>query len=165
VTFSYGEGNGIIIGDSGIMMNNLMGEEDLFPDGFHRWPAGQRLATMMSPSIIEHSDGSVSVLGSGGANRIRSALLQVIRYLLDHDYSLERAVEAARLHFESGTLNAETFEMEDGGASLAALGAEHLVCFERPNLFFGGVHAVRRHADGTLEGAGDPRRGGVCLLA
>ena len=32
------------------------------------------------------------------------------------------------------------------------------------NLFFGGVHAARRHAKGGVEGAGDPRRQGVALV-
>jgi hypothetical protein len=33
------------------------------------------------------------------------------------------------------------------------------------NLFFGGVHTAKHDPrDGTFEGAGDPRRGGVCQV-
>jgi gamma-glutamyltranspeptidase / glutathione hydrolase len=163
VTFSYGEGNGVLIDGTGIMMNNLMGEEDLFPGGFHSWPQGQRLATMMSPTLVVKGD-EVVVMGTGGANRIRTALIQVISNLLDHGMDVEHAVRAARVHFEDGVLNGETIDDPALGSLLAALGADKVVTFDEPNLFFGGVHLVRRRADGTLEGAGDLRRGGVCVV-
>ncbi len=164
VTFSYGEGNAHIIGNSGIMMNNLMGEEDIHPKGFGHAALGERLPTMMSPTLMLGDDGAVTVLGTGGANRIRSAIVQVVSLLADQGYDAERAVAAARLHYENGVLNAETFDRDDGGDMLAELGAQQLVRFEERSLFFGGVHMVRRAADGTLSGAGDPRRGGVCRI-
>jgi len=164
VTFSFGEGNGNIIDGTGIMMNNLMGEEDLFPNGFHTAPAGSRLSTMMAPTIVIADSGDILALGSGGANRIRTALTQVMTNVLCHDYNVEHAVCAGRIHFEAGVLNAETYELNNAGADLDQLGAEQTVRFDRPNLFFGGVHLVRRCANGHLEGAGDPRRDGACLI-
>jgi gamma-glutamyltranspeptidase/glutathione hydrolase len=164
VTFSYGEGNAHIIGNSGIMMNNLMGEEDIHPDGFGHSPKGQRLPTMMSPSLMIDDGGGVTVLGTGGANRIRTAIVQVVSLLLDHRYEAQQAVSSPRMHYESGVLNAETFEMDDNGDALEGLGATKFVRFPERNLFFGGVHMVRRGADGKLTGAGDPRRGGVCRV-
>jgi gamma-glutamyltranspeptidase/glutathione hydrolase len=161
VTFSFGEGNGSIVGDTGIMMNNLMGEADLHPDGFGRTPTGTRLSTMMSPTILLDDDGGITVLGTGGANRIRSAIVQVVSLLVDRRYDAERAVAAPRLHYEDGVLNAEVMEMSDGGKVLEQLGARELVRFDERSLFFGGVHLVRRAGDGTLSGAGDPRRGGT----
>jgi gamma-glutamyltranspeptidase/glutathione hydrolase len=165
ITFSYGEGNGSLVGETGIMMNNLLGEEDLFPGGFHSWPAGKRLATMMCPTLVVSPDGQdVVVMGTGGANRIRTALMQVISNLLDRGLRARPAVEAARVHFEDGVLNAEGFDDPDLERTLRALGAERVVTFDEPNLFFGGVHLVRRRADGTFSGAGDPRRGGACRV-
>jgi len=164
VTFSYGEGNAHIIGNSGIMMNNLMGEEDIHPKGFGHAPVGERIPTMMSPTLMLSDDGAITVMGTGGANRIRSAIVQVVSLLADHGHDAESAVAAARLHYENGVLNAETFDRDDGGSMLAELGAKELVRFEERSLFFGGVHMVRRAADGTLSGAGDPRRGGVCRI-
>lgn len=164
VTFSYGEGNGVIIDGTGIMMNNLMGEEDLFPGGFHSWPAGARLSTMMSPTLLVTPEGDVTVLGTGGSNRIRTAMTQVISNLVDHDLPVGEAVTAPRVHFEGGVLNAEVFDAGPRRGVLEGLGANELIVFDEPNLFFGGVHLVRRRADGTLEGAGDPRRGGTCRV-
>jgi gamma-glutamyltranspeptidase/glutathione hydrolase len=161
VTFSHGEGCGILIPGTGIMMNNLMGEEDLFPAGFHRWPAGTRLATMMSPTLVEDRDGSFTVLGSGGANRIRTALVQVVSQLVDHGRALSDAVAAPRAHFEGGVLHAETPDRPQAAAFLDHLGARQVIRFERRHLFFGGVHAVRRGPGGELAGTGDGRRGGA----
>lgn len=166
VTFSFGEGNGHLIGDTGVMMNNLMGEEDLFPGGFHSWPAGQRLSTMMAPTIAVSPEGDLIAMGSGGANRIRTAMTQVISYLLDRRDAVGHAVKAPRVHYEAGVLNVETYEMPPGtdDSWLDTLGASMVVRFDEPNLFFGGVHLVRRTPQGELQGAGDPRRGGVCLV-
>ncbi|MDF1551833.1 MAG: gamma-glutamyltransferase [Deferrisomatales bacterium] len=164
VTFSYGEGNGHLLGDTGIMMNNLMGEADLFPQGFHRWPPGRRLSTMMSPSLLERPDGSLVVLGSGGANRIRTAVTQVVCRLVDCGDVPAAAVAAPRVHFEAGVLHAETRGWPSGSAFLAELGAAEFLAFPEPNLFFGGVHVVERAADGSVRGAGDPRRGGACVV-
>lgn len=164
ITFSYGEGNAHIIGNTGIMMNNLMGEEDLFPAGFGSAAPGERLPTMMSPTLMLGDDGSITVMGTGGANRIRTAIVQVISLLQDQHLAAEPAVSAPRVHFENGVLNAEVMELIDGGASLEELAPKRLVRFPEHNLFFGGVHMVQRLADGTLRGAGDPRRGGVCIV-
>jgi gamma-glutamyltranspeptidase/glutathione hydrolase len=161
VTFSFGEGNGQLIGDTGIMMNNLMGEADLHPGGFGTSPAGERLSTGMSPTILLDADGGITVLGTGGANRIRTAITQVVTFLVDRGYDAERAVSAARLHFEAGVLNVEVMDLHDRGDALAALGADSFVRFDEKNLFFGGVHLVKRTADGSLSGAGDPRRSGA----
>jgi gamma-glutamyltranspeptidase/glutathione hydrolase len=164
VTFSFGEGNAHIIDRTGIMMNNLMGEADLFPAGFGTAPPGERLPTMMSPTLLIADDGAVTVMGTGGANRIRTALVQVISLLCDHGADAVRAVAAPRIHYEDGVLNAEVFDSGDGGDALAALEPAKLVRFSEQSLFFGGVHLVERAADGTLRGAGDPRRGGVCMV-
>jgi gamma-glutamyltranspeptidase / glutathione hydrolase len=140
-------------------MNNIMGEADLSPLGFHHAPAGRRMPSMMSPTVVE-SDGEVHVaLGSSGSNRIRSALLQTIVAIVDHDLDAAAAVAAPRVHFEDGIIYAEP------GVPLDELCDPHGVqCFRALNMFFGGVQAVCRDpVTGALSGAGDPRRGGVAI--
>ena len=61
-----------------MQLNNMMGESDLHPDGFHGAEPGTRVASMMAPSLLDLPDGSVVALGSGGSERIRSALLQTV---------------------------------------------------------------------------------------
>ncbi len=162
VTCTNGEGSGVVVPGTGIHVNNIMGEQDLNPLGFHRHPAGRRMPSMMAPSVvIGGAAGEVElVLGSAGSNRIRSALLQTIVGVVDHGMSASEAVGAPRVHYEEGAVYAEP------GIPLRALAApgREVVAFHELNLFFGGVQAVQRR-DGELLGAGDPRRGGVAVWA
>lgn len=164
LTLSNGEGSAYVLPGSGIMLNNMMGEEDLNPSGFHRMPPGVRLASMMTPAIARLPDGGQVALGSGGSNRIRSAILQVLTNKLAFGMGLEDAVKAPRLHLEGGHLNVEP---GFSGAALDALEAEWPGVEQWPgtNLFFGGVHAVERLANGDFRAAGDPRRGGAVAIA
>ena len=84
------------------MLNNMLGEEDLNPQGFHRWPVNQRMTSMMSPSLVLQPKGRSIALGSGGSNRIRSAILQVLVNLIDFVMSPDDAVNQPRVHFEAG---------------------------------------------------------------
>jgi gamma-glutamyltranspeptidase / glutathione hydrolase len=161
VSLSNGEGNGFIVGKFGFMLNNMLGEEDLVRGGLDAWRPGTRLSSMMAPTIILEPDGTTTALGTGGSNRIRSAILQVAANLLDSGKSLEEAVEAARLHVErDGTVSFEPGLPAQAARAFAALGAKAHAWPER-NLFFGGVHAARRDCNGDVDGAGDPRRGGL----
>lgn len=162
-TASNGEGCGDIIPGTGIMLNNMLGEEDINPHGFHRWQSDQRMTSMMAPTIVRLADGSTVATGSGGSNRIRSAIYQVLLGIMDQSLEVEAAVLAPRIHTEGDLLSIE------GGFRPATL--EHLcsdwpehVLWEERNLFFGGVHTVKRDADGGFSGCGDPRRDGVCLV-
>ncbi len=164
LTVSNGEGCAYVLPGSGIMLNNMLGEEDLNPDGFHQWKEGCRLASMMSPAVAERADGSRLALGSGGSNRIRSAIIQVFNNLLDFELSLEKALSAPRIHLENDMLSIEegfskkTMQVLEGAAPKTHAWAGK-------NLFFGGVHIVSASPDGYFDGAGDLRRGGVVAFA
>ena len=162
VTTTLGEGSSIVVPGTGIHVNNIMGEADLNPLGFHRQPPGRRMPSMMAPTVVLASPGGdvELVLGSAGSNRIRSALLQTIVGVLDHGLPADAAVRAPRMHFEDGRVY-----LEPGvDAGPLARAGYALTSFRGPNLFFGGVQAVQRR-DGTIVGAGDPRRGGVAVGA
>ena len=155
-------GNGFIVGNFGFMLNNMLGEDDL--GTLDAWREGTRMSSMMAPTIVLAPDGTVTALGTGGSNRIRTAILQVAVNLLDHGMDLERAVEAARLHVErEGKVSFEP-GLPDGAEEALLAGAPEAHAWPARNLFFGGVHAARRHANGGVEGAGDPRRRGVAVV-
>ena len=156
-TCTNGEGSGIVVPGTGMHLNNVMGEEDLNPLGFHRHPAGRRMPSMMAPSIVMRGGEVELVLGSAGSNRIRSALLQTIVAVVDHGMPVRDAVYAPRVHFEDGVLFAEPGIELDGLETDATV-----VRFAGRNLFFGGVQAAQRRG-GRSTGAGDPRRGGVAV--
>jgi gamma-glutamyltranspeptidase / glutathione hydrolase len=161
VTCSNGTGSGLIVPGTGVHVNNMLGEEDLNPHGFHRHPPGRRLPSMMSPTVILRSGELEAGLGSGGSNRIRSAIVQSILRLLDDGLDAQAAVDAPRLHYEAGAVEAEPGIDEAALADLERRGYR-VRRWRSRNLFFGGVHAVARDPEsGALTGAGDPRRGGA----
>jgi gamma-glutamyltranspeptidase/glutathione hydrolase len=162
LTASNGEGSGIYIPDTGIMLNNMLGEEDLNPEGFHKHPPGRRISSMMAPTILLKDEEAVAVIGSGGSNRIRSAIFQAVMNLIDFGRSAEEAVNAPRMHWERGTLNMEPGA--DTAISPRLCPPAQRILWQQTNLFFGGVHAVTRDpAANTFSGAGDHRRGGVMI--
>ena len=160
VTTSNGEGSSYVVPNTQIMLNNMLGEEDLNPHGFNQWPLNQRMSSMMAPTMILKEGKPRLVLGSGGSNRIRTAILQVISNTLDFEMTLPKAVGASRIHWENGVLHIEP-GLSASFATAELPGTEQVVQWQQPNMFFGGVHAVSRGKDGRLYGAGDPRRSGA----
>ena len=155
ITTTNGEGCGEIIPQYGIMMNNMLGEKDLNPFGFHKWNKKRRLPTMISPIIITDKVEAKYVLGSGGSNRIRSANTQVILNLLFYNMSLKEAISCPRVHLEENTLFHEPgIQLPHGKLNDIKINA-----FDQKNLFFGGVNAVSSN-----EAIGDERRGGIGIV-
>jgi gamma-glutamyltranspeptidase / glutathione hydrolase len=160
VTCSNGSCSGVVVPGTGVHLNNMLGEQDLNPLGFHRHPPGRRLPSMMAPTIVMRDGAPELVLGSAGSNRIRSAILQTILRVVDDRLRAGDAVEAPRVHFEDGVVYAEpgvdTSALERAGRAIGL--------FRERNLFFGGVQAVERDRQGTFWGGGDPRRGGAAIV-
>lgn len=163
LTTSNGEGCGHILPGTGIMMNNMLGEEDVNPHGFHQWPRDQRMASMMAPTLLLDEAGTLTVTGSGGSNRIRTALLQLVLNLETFGLPLDQAVSAPRIHFERGKLSLEGGHEPDVMAEMKHRFTDNQ-SWDGLNLFFGGTHSLQRDHNGRLSGAADPRRGGVCLV-
>ena len=165
VTCSNGSGSGVLVPGTGVILNNMLGEEDLNPLGFHAIAPGRRVTSMMAPTVVLR-DGEIELgLGSAGSNRIRSAILQTIVRAIEQGMGAGDAVRAPRLHFEDGVVQAEPGIDEDALARIEARGTPVL---RRPaiNLFFGGTQAVaRERGSGKLSGGGDPRRGGSVAVA
>lgn len=159
MSVSNGEGCGHLIPGTGIMLNNMLGEEDLNSIGFHKWRPDQRMTSMMSPTLLLTPDGDEIALGSGGSNRIRTAILQVILNLVDYGMSPKNAVNSPRIHYEKGLLSIEGGFDNKEITRLVGRYPEHRMWQER-NLYFGGTHTVMKNSTG-FSGAGDIRRGGV----
>ncbi|MEZ5119730.1 MAG: gamma-glutamyltransferase [Candidatus Nanopelagicales bacterium] len=150
MTVSNGSCSGVMLPGTGIQLNNMMGESDLHPDG-HTLPVGARIRSMMAPSIVERK-GLVTALGTGGSERIRSAMVRVIAQLA-RDVDLQEAIDAPRVHLD----NDDVVQVEPGfpAEQVAALPSP-MSLWDARDFYFGGVHAVS--SDGTA--ACDARRGG-----
>jgi len=165
VTCSNGSGSGVLVPGTGVILNNMLGEEDLNPLGFHAIAPGRRVPSMMAPTVVLR-DGEIELgLGSAGSKRIRSAILQTIVRAVEQGMGADEAVRAPRLHVEQGVVQAEPGIDEE---ALARIEARGIPVLRRPaiNLFFGGTQAVaRERGSGALSGGGDPRRGGSVAIA
>jgi gamma-glutamyltranspeptidase/glutathione hydrolase len=154
VTTTNGEGSGIIAPNTGIMLNNMLGEEDLNPHGFFSWPSGVRLPSMMAPTMVLKDNKPQMVLGSAGSNRIRSAITQAVLNYTVFGHDIKEVCHEKRIHFEKGKL---FFEPGYEKAMVDEVKKHYDVTeFHDISVFFGGVNAVTD----SLVGSSDPRRGG-----
>jgi gamma-glutamyltranspeptidase/glutathione hydrolase len=164
LTNTAGESAGYVVPGTGYIPNNMLGEADLHPNGFHSRTAGQRIPTMMTPTIVLKDGHTRLVVGSGGSIRIRSAIFQVLSNLLDFGMQLTDAVNTARIHLEDGVLQCEA------GYDTAAVDELEMMGYpvnrwQKRSIYFGGAHSVSRTKNGRLVAAGDNRRGGSVATA
>ena len=164
LTASNGEGSGHVLPDMGIHVNNFLGEEDINPLGFHKFVPGSWMTTMMSPTVVLKGGSPVLVLGSGGSNRIRSAVTSALVNSLHFGVDLDTAVNAPRLHVEGDKLWFEADDNKPEAYDELQSRWTDASRFSGPNMFFGGVHATAR-LDSGLVGGGDKRRGGAVAAA
>ena len=167
VTCSNGSGSGVLVPGTGVILNNMLGEEDLNPLGFHRDrrpAAGSR--SMMAPTVVLR-DGEIDrgprqrrlqpdPLGDPADGRAAARA---------RGMGPAAAVEAPRLHFEQGIVQAEPGVDEDGAAPdrgaracRSPAGAPEPLLRRRPG-------RRPRPGPGALSGGGDPRRGGAVAVA
>ena len=161
VTASAGYGSGVMPPGTGVWMNNSLGEAELNRRGFHAWRPGTRIISNMAPTLARRDDGALLAIGSPGADRITTAILQVMVGFAHLGLPLEQAVAAPRLHVEFTPEGARV-------AHESALPVERIEhptrLFEGRHMFFGGVAAALLQPPGGFEAAADPRRtGGIAI--
>lgn len=155
LTNSNAEGSGIIVKDTGIMINNFAAEPDLMQ---YRdlYKPGERITSMMAPAIITKNKELTAVLGTGGSNRIRSAMLQTISNMIDFKMPPQKAIDATRVHVEDGLLHMEPGISKEDQNQLSK--KHKLKQWRRKDYYFGGVHIAT-----PKQSAGDHRRDGISI--
>ncbi|NYG06958.1 gamma-glutamyltranspeptidase/glutathione hydrolase [Phycicoccus badiiscoriae] len=160
ITASSGYGSGATVPGTGLMLNNCLGEPELNRLGLHALAPGTRLASNMSPTVARSPSGAALAIGSPGADRITTALMQVLgRHCLE-GMPMDQAIEAPRVHVRILDDGTPRVDLEDDEGISAAVGALGLPSFSHGprSMFFGGVGAARLLPDGTVDATGDPRR-------
>ncbi len=160
ITASSGYGSGVTVPGTGMMLNNSLGEPELNRLGLHALAPGTRLASNMAPTTARTRDGRALAIGSPGADRITTALMQVLgRYCLNGD-TLAAAINGPRLHVRHLDDGAVRVDHETDAQIVLAAERCGLPTYSHgpSSMFFGGVGAAQRDADGQLHAAGDPRR-------
>jgi len=186
ITASAGYGSGATVPGTGLMLNNCLGEPELNRLGLHSLVPGTRLASNMSPTVGRASGppsgvGQVLAIGSPGADRITTALMQVLGRFCLEGLDLAEAIDRARIHVtfrgefadpsaaaaDAGDETAlpldepvTVVQVEDDDDLVTAVQEAGLeaVVHPRRSMFFGGVAAAYRRDDGTLGAAADSRR-------
>jgi gamma-glutamyltranspeptidase/glutathione hydrolase len=142
--------------NTGIWLNNCLGELELNRHGLSAAPPGKRLPSNMAPGVARNS-GSVLAIGSPGADRITTALHQFLINFLQRGLDLNDAVAHPRMHLK----------LDDAASDLAVEpGLDPpdsrfpVTRFSALNMYFGGVVAALGKTRGEFEAAADPRREG-----
>ncbi|MDX6277006.1 MAG: gamma-glutamyltranspeptidase / glutathione hydrolase [Nocardioidaceae bacterium] len=147
VTVSSGYSSGMIAKGTGIWLNNCLGEPELNARGLHGLPPGTRLLSNMAPTVGQHPDGSSLAIGSPGADRITTAIVQVLAGFINGGLGLQQAINHSRVHVHHAGRPDERIKVE-----------------AEPTMYYGGVGATLRRLDGQLIAAADPRRDGAVRL-
>ncbi|ANS78639.1 Gamma-glutamyltranspeptidase [Serinicoccus hydrothermalis] len=166
LTASAGYGSGMTIRGTGLVANNSLGELELNRLGLHALAPGTRLASNMAPTTARRDDGAVLAIGTPGADRITTALAQVLTHMARHGEDLQTAIDRPRMHprrLQDGTTRIDHEEDAEIAESLDAAG---LTRFEHApsSMYFGGVGAALRAPDGELTAAADDRRVAATLV-
>ncbi|MCF6319441.1 MAG: gamma-glutamyltransferase [Proteobacteria bacterium] len=160
LTISNGEGCGYVVPNSGFMLNNFLGEEDINTNGFFNFKENTRMASMMSPTILENKETRIA-LGTGGSNRIKTAMFQVIWQIIAENKTLDQAINHPRFHFENGKLDIEKGFPQQSLDKIKQH-CQNVNIWQSRSLYFGGINAVQ-HGSKNLAVA-DSRRNGVGLV-
>ena len=169
MTTSLGETSGLTISNTGIVMNNFLGEADVAHPLAIQHP-GSRLITMCTPMILESPNETVA-LGSGGSSRIPHALSQVVlQYCGNEDTTWQDAIHTSRIFpnfSENFELCIEQHTLTQNFVSeLQSYFEDSLKIFESSSMYFGGVHVASvQTIDGQVVfgGEADRRRQGAIL--
>jgi gamma-glutamyltranspeptidase/glutathione hydrolase len=147
VTISSGYGSGMIAEGTGIWLNNCLGEHELNPARRHDRPPGSRLLSNMAQTVGRHRDGAILAVGSPGADRITTAISQVLAGYISGHMSLLEAVCHPRVHVHRAGRTDEQIKVETD-----------------LSMYFGGVAAALTGPDGNLDAVADPRRNGAARI-
>jgi gamma-glutamyltranspeptidase / glutathione hydrolase len=154
LTTSLGLGSGDFLPGLDLHLNSMLGEADLIRGSLE---PGDRMSSMMAPSVVLGTEGLALAIGAAGGTRLRSALIEVAAGVLDEGLAPGDAVARPRLHPAAGRVQLEPGFGDETVAAIERAGFSVQVWPDRHH-FFGGVSLVT--PDGA---AGDPRRSGSAV--
>ena len=152
LTTSLGLGSGDFLPGLDLHLNSMLGESDLIRG---RLEAGERMGSMMAPTLAIAGGGLALAAGAAGGTRLLGALIQVVAGILDEGLEAQDAVSRPRLHPARGLVHLEPGFDEVVHEVLEAAGYE-VRAWPTQHHYFGGVSVVTRSG-----AAGDPRRSGA----
>tara|TARA_Y100000590_G_scaffold192251_1_gene218581 strand:- start:3052 stop:4662 length:1611 start_codon:yes stop_codon:yes gene_type:complete len=155
-------GCGIVVPDTGIFLNNTMGDFDPIPNRLNSIKPGKRSRSAMAPTIFLKDNKPALIIGSAAGPRIITAVMQVALNVLVHNMDVQSAISAPRFHYHGDDLIMEGRISEDVSSGLANIGYS-ITKEDDVTFLFGGVHAITISDTGEVHGGADPRRDGVAV--
>lgn len=171
-TLNSSYGAKIAVAGTGMLLNNEMDDFAVSPGTSNQYglvgreansvEPNKRMLSSMTPTIVTKDGELFLVTGSPGGPTIITSVLQVILNVIDHDMSLDRAVQAPRFHHQwrPDAVRMEPFAFSpDTLALLKERGHEHF----RLRLSAGGsrglgvVNSIMKNGK-VMQGVADPRR-------
>jgi len=173
VTLNRSYGSGIVATGTGILLNNQIDDFAMAPGvpNFYGLlggeanavEGGKRPLSSMSPTIVEapgKQERPLLVLGSPGGSTIITSVAQVLINVIDHEMTLQEAVNAPRFHhqwFPDWISHEQRAFPADVADALEKRG--HRLTPSEGNI--GSVNAIGLGPSGEWLGAADPRRQGT----
>lgn len=155
-TLSNFFGSGVYVG--GMFLNNQMQNFSRDSDSPNAYVPRKRCQSIIAPTILSEHGKPWLAIGASGAARIPTLITTVLLKYFVKNYSIEEAISHRRHFAGEQEMYCEEELSTDEQDVLKELGYTY-VHHPEP-MFYGGVQAVAK-SDGKIEGAGDPRRGGV----
>jgi gamma-glutamyltranspeptidase/glutathione hydrolase len=166
VTQSLGDGfgSGVMAGELGFMLNNFGYWFDFDPESPNVIGPGRNIEMCMAPAAVLRDEELFSVIGTPGSFGILQTTPQMISNLIDHDYSIQAAIEAPRIKATTDTqLEIETRIPVEVRDRLTALGHDLQLLGDWSNLVGGGQGIMIDPDTGAYCAGADPRRDGYAL--
>jgi gamma-glutamyltranspeptidase/glutathione hydrolase len=152
LTTSLGLGSGDWLPGLDLHLNSMLGEADLIREPLR---PGERMASMMAPTLAFSAGELELALGAAGGTRLRTALVGVLGAVLHEVLEPQAAIERPRFHPAGGVINAEPGVDERWLSTLEQQGRT-VRRWPGRHHYFGGVSAL-----GRLGAGADPRRSGA----
>ncbi len=150
---------------SGVLFNNAMTNFSYNVENVNYMQNGKRCRTSITPTIILKNGNPFLILGSPGASRITTTLIELVVNVIDFGMDVNEANLAPRfycqkfedyLHVESGINPEVCSELEKMGHQVKV--------YNGIDLFFGGAQMIFVDPiTGEYSGSADKRRGGIAI--
>ncbi|MDO4561799.1 MAG: gamma-glutamyltransferase [bacterium] len=162
-TVNNAMGSKIYVPEYGIVLNNQMDDFAKNPKSVNAPEPGKRMLSSVSPSIVLTPDGKPFMsIGSAGGPRIITSVAQVLMNVIDHEMTMDEAIEQGRFFNQIGTLlRVDLGRVKQTILDILTLEGYKIDFWDPPHLG-GTVQAIMIDpATGVLDGGADSRRPGA----
>ncbi len=160
-----GFGSGVMMGDTGMFLNNFIRWGDLVPDSPNCIAPHKKVDMCLSPMLVFRDDALFSALGTPGSWGIQQTSVQFLTNVLDYGMNIQAAIEAPRFRIESAGTNVsiERRVPKSIRRALKARGHDVKVLPDYSAVCGGAQGIVVDAESGALMGGADPRRDGYAI--